>query len=232
MSREIPVNVETIEMQKEIVRSTDSAPAYTAFERTHFYSAQWPRDVKWYAQDHQDLDPAYFQLLGLVGIIAVQYGFHSLDYTSVRHRRGEWDKPSADPKHQIALGVEIARKGQQSYPIKESIASRFEEGSPGWWGAWNIFIKSRGGIVPVPHTLVEVEGLMKDAQHRFKDSRKIAIPDPDLNDRIAALNFSGDQADRMSNEKFVNEVLPRVTEATSGWINPIPIFTSGTERGA
>ncbi len=232
MSREIPANVETIEDQKRIVRGTDSVSSYTAFERSHFYSAQWPRDVKWYAQDHQDLDPAYFQLLGLVGIVAAQYGFHSLDYTSVRHTRGDWDQPSADPKHQIALGVEIARKGQQAFPIKESIASKFEEGSPGWWGAWNIFIKSRGGIVPVPHTLVEVEGLMKDAQHRFKDGRKIAIPDPDLNDRFAALNFTGDQADRMPNEKFVNEVLPRVAEVTSGWVNSIPIFTSDMARGA
>ncbi len=232
MSVEIPKNVEIIETQKIIVRNTNSAPAYTDFERNHFYSAQWPRDVKWYAQDHQDLDPAYFQLIGLVGIIAAQYGFHSLDYTSVRHSRGDWDQPSADPKHQIALGVEIAKKGLQAYPIKETIASRFEEGSAGWWGAWNIFIKSRGGIVPVPHTLVEVEGLIKDAQHRFKDSRKIAIPDPDLNDRFAALNFTGDQADRMPTEKFEQEVLPRVVEATSGWLNPIPIFTSDMEPGA
>lgn len=232
MSKEIPANVETIEDQKRIVRSTDSVPSYITFERNHFYSAQWPRDVKWYAQDHQELDPAYFQLVGLVGIIAAQYGFHSLDYTSVRHSRGDWDQPSADPKHQIALGIEIAKKGIQAYPIKETIASRFEESSEGWWGAWNVFIKSRGGIVPVPHTIVEMEGLMNDAQHRFKESRKIAIPDPDLNSRFARLNFTGDQADRMPAEKFMNEVLPRVVEATSDWINPTPIFISGMEPGA
>jgi len=79
---------------------------------------------------------------------------------------------------------------------------------------------------------------MKDAQHRFMDGRKIAIPDPDLNDRFAALNFTGDQADRMPDEKFRQEVLPRVIEATSGWVNPIPIFiapggtTGDMARGA
>ncbi len=224
MSREIPTNIETIEIQKGIVRSTDSAPAYTEFERAHFYSAQWPRDLRWYAHDHPNLKPEYFQLVGLVGILGAQYGFHSLDYTAIRHSRGDWDKPSADPKHQLALGIEIARVGEQAYPIKEAVASRFEEGSPGWWGAWNIFIKSRGGIVPIPRTLVEVEGLMKDAQHRFKDQRKIALPDPDLNSRFARLNFSGDKADTISDERFEQEVLPRVIETTQGWINPVPIF--------
>ena len=227
MSREIPTNVETIEMQKGVVRSTDSVPAYSAFHNSHFYSYQWPKDLRWYAQDNPNLDPAYFQLVGLVGILAAQYGFQSLDYTAIRHNRGDWDKPSADPKHQLALGIEIADRGKQAYPIKESIAARFEEGSMEWYGSWGIFIKSRGGIVPVPRTLVEIEGLMKDAQHRIKDDRKIAIPDPDLNDRFAALNFTGDQADRMPDEKFRQEVLPRVVEVTSGWIkNPIPIFVA------
>ncbi len=225
MSREIPTNVETVEMQKEIVRVTDTARAYTAFERNHFYSAQWPRDLRWYTQDHPDLTPEYFQLIGLVGILASQYGFQSLDYTATRHARGDWDQPSADPKHQLALGIEIAKKGDQAYPIKESIASRFEEGSPGWWGTWNVFIKSRGGIVPVPQTLGEIEGLMKNAEYRFKDGRKITLPDPDLNSRFARLRFTGDKADTISNEEFEQEVLPRVVETTQGWINPIPVFT-------
>lgn len=229
MSKEIPEIVETTEMQKAIVRSTDSAPAYIRFERSHFHSNQWPKDLRWYAQDHPEMDASYFQLVGLVGIIAAQYGFLSMDYTAIRHNKGDWDKPSADPKHQLALGIEIAKKGQQAYPIKESIASRFEEGSPEWYGSWGIFIKSRGGIVPVPHTLTEVEGLMRDAGHRFKDGRKIALPDPNLNDRVASLSFTGDQADRMPEERFEQEVLPRVIEATEGWINPVPAFIRGAQ---
>lgn len=224
MSVEIPENVETVDVQKKIVDGITSVSTYKSFERTHFHSYQWPNDLAWWAKDHPDTVSEYFRLVGLVGIIAAQYGFPALDYTAIRHSKNDWDRPSADPMHQLALGIEIANWGLQAYPIKEKIAAKFEEGTPGWWGAWNVFIKTKGRRVPVPQTLVEFEGYMRDAQNRFRDERRIALPDTQLNERVAALTFTGDQADTMSRERFVQEHLPRVVEATAGWINPVTIF--------
>ena len=38
--------------------------------------------------------------------------------------------------------------------------------------------------------------------------------------------FSGDDADRMPDAEFETQVLPRVVQATRGWVDPIPVFTS------
>ncbi len=234
MSKEIPANVETIEVQKRIVRGVNSIPTYHMFHADHFTSSQWHKDLKWWADRQTNLDPAYFQLVGLVGIIAAQYGFQSLDYTSIRHTRGDWDRDPATPMHQVALGIEIANWGLQAYPVKEKIAQRFDEGTAGWWGAWNVFIKTRGHRVPRFEDLVgaQKDDLAKEAERRFTYGRKIALPDLDLNERVAAIPFTGDQADRMPTEKFVHEVLPRVVEATRDWTNPIPIFISDMAPGA
>jgi hypothetical protein len=211
--------------QRRLVRDTVDLGSYDRFTRRVFLVNR--RSVAAVRQEREGGNipdvPDYYRLLGLVGNVTAQFGFRALDGQLTRHNIKDWTGSPVSPRHQLALAVYMARANVQSYPIKEAVIAALTDTTlePGVWGTPLSLkggqIVSRGDLRPE-----YAEGIARRRMER--DVRPICLPDKPLNAALAALDFDGDAAERMSTRAFEDEVYPQLQPVVGELFDPESVF--------
>lgn len=224
MHSERRAELQTIEMQKLVVTGVDSLPNYHRFDGKYFANSYWPDEVKTHVEA-EVVNQEYFRLLGLVGIVCAQYGYPSIDGQIRKHEAKNWPGSPAQARFLLDLGIHAARLAEQALTIKNYLFREFPEDSEARDGIWGLFFKDHKGVIELPWDIRQIAQYEYDASYRLTKRRPVLQPDRDLTRGLAAIEFTGDDAQRMSTAEFETQILPRVAEATRGWMDVEIVFS-------
>lgn len=228
MRAEVP-HVVDVATQKQLVHGISDLNGYLGLNEALFDDKTdnyWHRTatVGLSNPDFDSMPPDFMRLLGLAVVVFAQFGYPHLYTHLPRHRSKGWKKSPFDPKHQLALTCYGADKNAQSYRFKDRWSKRLAETDPdASTGVWGMDLKVEGGLVVA--TRRSLKTVQADASNRFKNSRPICLPDRELNDKLAAVEFTGDDAERMSDSEFEEEILPKAAEAVKDYVDLEPVFS-------
>lgn len=154
---------------------------------------------------------AYFQLLGLTAFELNQYGFSSPDGHLFRHDRKGWKKSPFDSKHLLALLSYLGNLNSQTSDIKARWANIFEQEQDhlAAKGVWGLGFEVKDGKADT-YDEFDPRQARDEAHNRALTTTPICLPTRQLNEQLAALNFSGDVADSISQQAFNHDILPKV----------------------
>lgn len=99
----------------------------------------------------------------------------------------------------------------QAEPMKLSLVEQFPDEPEVQAGIIGLLFRAQNGEVKRDASIhSDRSELQRYAENRFNSKRKILLPTPIINKEFAELGFTGDMADRMSNNEFQDDVVPRV----------------------
>ncbi len=186
----------------------------------------WPNRVRDELKDtrFKFTEGDYFRFIGLVAILFAQFGFPSLEGQLNRHDKYQWKRSVLSPKHQLALACYAGNLNVQSYPHKRAQFEDLEKIDPVIsLGVWGISMPVTGGRVNLEP--LSQERRFEQARKRFEDDKRlICLPNLELNQSLSALEFSGDQADSMTEKEFDEQILPSVIEMFDPYFNADIVF--------
>lgn len=178
--------------------------------------AGWPK---------QEPNEEHYKLLGLVSTLVNQAGFETQFGHLSRHVRNNWAKPIIDVRHQLAMASYLGKINTQAYAIRRDWVEQLREYDPHIdpVGIWGTFVAvSKGRVIENPNKSTEY--LLQKAKFRATYRTPICLPNVDLNCALMDLNFTGDDAENMSDEEFMEEIYPRATAALNGIIDTKLVF--------
>ncbi len=193
--------------QHNIINKTTTLEGYKGVtDRLFMDSGRWCDSVENYNRQTGSVD---YRLMNLTGLVIAQFGFPLLGGQYIRHDRRGWNKHPLSSEHQLALAIYMAGLNTKSYPIKEDVITHLSDPSlePGVWGT---HMRVEGGKI-ISRGLLQRDSAERRARKRIQeDGRTICLPDRDLNNTLAAIEFDGDTADQIPEEEFRHYVLPQV----------------------
>lgn len=213
------LTVLNVDQQHSLVKNIGSLKDYLEFECSYFSgSVAWRTAVC--AEDaNKKPDPDYFRFLGLVSILCAQYGYESLLGGVIWHNRSGWKNSPDEAKHQLGLACYMGSLNEQSFQIKQTIISDKCRSQNGQYRVWGAKLKIEHGTV--------TPKLLED---RSTHNLPFFLTDIETNQNLARIDFSGNSAESMHEEKFEETILPRVADAIGNILDPIPVFTSHRRR--
>jgi len=226
------MKVETIPYKQQLadVQATTDPGMYEILHGVYFKESDHMGDVhaELAKPEFRDAPDDLYRMMGLVAILFAQYGFTKMEGQKIRHERKKWGKSFLDPRHLLAAAVYAADLNQQSYPYKETRVKTIDDPE----------------LVPVVHGLhipvykgeLTDYNMSGETVHALLESRAtigipVALPGKNLNRRLAAIGFTGDQADTMSGEDFRREVLPKANKVLRKIVRPTDIYVAAQRVG-
>lgn len=167
--------------------------------------------------------PSHYQLLGLVSTLVSQAGFESQDGQLFRHKRNKWKKPLIDVRHQLSVASYLGNINAQTYPLRADWINKLGYDSRIPLGLWGSFISVSNGQVIEPIEQ-DINALFRKAKIRSKSPLPICLPVRDLNQGLAELNFTGHDAENMSDEEFMDKIYPKAKQLLSEIIDVPKLF--------
>lgn len=226
---EVP-KIYSVAEQRAEVRKTTTRRSYQKLISGHFYEhprGQWLSFVREELKSYPDWagNPEYFRFLGLVGIVAAQFGFPQLEGQLSRYSYHQWSQESPiSSRHQLALATYTAGYILKSNEIKEGIIHDLADSKlePGVIG---LFFYPTGDTVEHP---THSDDNRRAAEERLQQSLPICLPDIELNTQLASIPFTGDDAERMPQAAFERDIYPEIQRITRDLdlLDPETIFVA------
>ncbi len=227
-------NVEDVATQEKIIFDATTYDVVIKEYNRHFfdYIGNWPISFSKYIDQesfndiHHSRD--YYRLVTLTNLQGVQFGYDSIA-GQASSASNKWNKSPFDPRRELALACHIAYLNTKANPIKATLSDYYEqegllESMVGVWGT--PFSTEMGEIIsPKPDELTSMWWKNKTI-NRYLNTRKIVIPNIDLNERLVELNFSIKEAEEMTDEHFKDETIPRIVHALGDYLDPWLAFFS------
>jgi hypothetical protein len=214
------------------VRNINTLGAYLDFHDNHFStkgSGDYREAVKRVCES-TDNGPDFFRLLGFIGVQGIQYGFPTLTRQLHRHRQKGWTGSPFDPGHLLALTVYLGKINSQAHIIKQGLAEKLAIVDPeAALGVWNIKLPVFKTQVSNRTASQDLESIREEASFRLSKNIPIFMPDLEINQRLAQIDFSGDDAESMRPEVFQSTVLPKASPVLRWFMNPDLAFQNFKE---
>lgn len=173
--------------------------------------------------------PEMIQLLVLNLIQGSQHGFISMEGQELRHHRRGYKKPifTYPPYHQFALAVYLAYHNklafeQRSYWQRQLV----ENNNPDSDAVWGIMLDIRNERVV--YTDDSLEKIAKRATIRVDRQRPICLPTPELTNPLAAIGFTGEEAETIPKRVFRQRYASQFTGVLQDIIDVEPLIYSRT----
>jgi hypothetical protein len=218
--------------QAKKVREITDLDSFFEFQRAHFKGSEAVTYAKTVtiACDNPGNNADYFRLLGLMGILSIQYGFPALNGHLYRHGRKEWNLSPFDSGHLLGVIGYMAEINAQAFDGKKALSEQLSEiDQDAAVGIWNVKLPVFNGHVAVERRRT-LQNIRDEASARYFKPVPIYKPDQEINKRLAAMNFTGHDAESVSYQDFERNVLPKVAPVLRRFLNPDLAFDNYHQR--
>jgi hypothetical protein len=226
MKAESP-KIYTAAEQRAAIHSTTTRKSYQKLIKDNFYEHRFGKWLKFCRSELRRnpqwaQNPEYFRLLGLSAKVAAQFGFPQIEGQLTRYNMHNWSEQSPiSPRHQLAVTIYTAgytlKKLEITDGIRDDLADRQLAA-----GVWGLYFYPSNGTVFYPR---QIEELKTAAETRLERRLPINLPDRNLHTSLAAIPFTGDDAERMPQQEFERDIYPQVEKATQGLLELETLFT-------
>lgn len=220
----------TSEDQSSMIGAIRDFQDYEDFYEKSFEPDNWIHSISSILQIRSDEimpDQNYFQFIGLISLLFLQHGFISMEGHLIRHRTNRWKTSPLSRRHLLALASYGGHANNQTYPIRSDWERELKPVIPDEvLGTWGLTFSLRKGQIIQPTASLDV--IQKAVVSRWKSKCPIYLPMQDVNQGLAQLNFSGNDAELMTQADLNGIVLPKAKKVIIPVIDLEKVFLPNT----